>query len=327
MAFAQTTEMVLPNGNNVTVCATHEQVVCRKCCVDFSFDLNDGECISSDDEGIFGFDSDSPVPRDVTFTQVANSKFGRQRSTEQRTASTQITSFTRGFNVCIPFPQSENLVPYSRSRTTPSGNVFPALFFHPKMATMQPHDLFPPGYCRFYNRYNPSEILVYTDGACSHNGTRDASGGCGFVFKSTEGGPVGLKLEDRGTDGKVYHQTSNRAELRAALAALRYRAWYGEGVKSIVIATDSTYVAHGATSWARNWLSEGWRLSSGELVKNRDLWEALLLEVEKLNDRGCGVSFWNIPRKWNIEADRIAKEASTTYKRQEGFMDIFGYIV
>ncbi|KAK0730255.1 hypothetical protein B0H67DRAFT_452205, partial [Lasiosphaeris hirsuta] len=47
--------------------------------------------------------------------------------------------------------------------------------------------------------------------------------------------------------------TNNHAELRAAIAALEFRCWWGEGWERIVIATDSKYVADGATAWLLSW--------------------------------------------------------------------------
>jgi ribonuclease HI len=72
-------------------------------------------------------------------------------------------------------------------------------------------------------------------------------------------GYANFHLEKEGPFGEPSLQTSNRAELRAVIAALRFRAWQGEGFKSLVIATDSEYVVEGATNWARGWLRNNWR--------------------------------------------------------------------
>ncbi|TKW51191.1 Ribonuclease H [Colletotrichum tanaceti] len=324
MAMPNIDYMDLPNGKTISVCALHKQVVCGRCCLDLSFDVeSDGDCISSDDEGIFGTHGDLPIPRDVTFSQVANSKYGRQPAGGKGAAPSKEEEEDHGF---FPGPIDFSLMRGAPDRTEPSGSVFPTEFQHPKKSSMRPQELFPARVARFHNRYNRLEMLIYTDGACLENGAADARGGCGIVFGlrvEDSSGRIGFKLEDRGPDGQVYRHTSNRAELRAAVCALRFRRWYGESFKGIVIATDSTYVVDGATNWARGWMRKGWRLANGKPVKNRDLWESLLLEAEKLHDNGMTVRFWKIPREWNHEADRIAKDAA----ENEPPVDKFGHMV
>ncbi|KAK1960809.1 ribonuclease H-like protein [Colletotrichum sublineola] len=301
MAFANTTEMTLPNGNSVTVCASHQQVVCGWCCVDFSFDLNDGECISSDDEGVFGMDASGLLPWDVSFAQVAASKFGRRK---QGGASPTRDPARRGNILSMPLGVNDEIIRLNGVSPRPAvpSVIFPGRFSPPGRGPLQPLDLFPPGHHRFVNQHDDSEMLVFVDGACSNNGSPNAVGGCGFVFKSREGGSISFRLEGRGADGRAYQMTSNRAELRAALAVLKFRAWDGEGFQSVVVATDSEYVASGATDWIRGWVEKGWRSSKGGPVKNRDLWEALLLRIRELHREGYQVAFWRIPREWNVEA-------------------------
>lgn len=101
--------------------------------------------------------------------------------------------------------------------------------------------------------------------------------------------------------------TNNRAELRAAIAALRLSDWR-DSFLNVVIATDSTYVMSGDTKSTRGWVRNGWKASTGSDVKNRDPWEALLGEVERWREQGLFIKFWKIPREMNTEADRAAKE-------------------
>ncbi|KAK2058086.1 ribonuclease H-like protein [Colletotrichum caudatum] len=223
--------------------------------------------------------------------------------------------------------------------TKHSGTVFPSRFAPLGRTPLSPGELFPGSQSivagvptsRFINRYDKSEFLIYTDGVCSNNGAADARGGCAIVFKPSgpdgQGGSVAFQLEDRGPDGEEYRHSSNRAELRAVVAALRFRRWHDEGFKSLVIATDSSYVVDGATDWIRAWVEKGWRLPSGDPVKNRDLWEALLLDVEHLHDRGVSVRFWRIPREHNHLADTEAKRAAATMKPKKKFSNIKGMFV
>ncbi|KAJ4185722.1 hypothetical protein NW755_008172 [Fusarium falciforme] len=125
-----------------------------------------------------------------------------------------------------------------------------------------------------------------------------------------ESGIVSARLENWGPFYHYYDHTNNRAELRAVLAALRFRYWPGDGFTTLVVATDSEYVAKGATEWAYGWVRNLWRNSRNAEVVNRDLWEALLGEIERLDEAGLKVEFWRIPRSMNAVADRAAKQAA-----------------
>lgn len=148
-------------------------------------------------------------------------------------------------------------------------------------------------------------MLLFIDGACSNNGAASPRGGCGVVYSSIhEASGIALPLEK---DGKV--QTSNRAELRAALLAIGLRLWSGEGFDTVVLACDSEYVVRGVTEWLPKWERNGWKTARGEEVKNRDLWEALRTELRRVERDGLLVQFWRIPREYN-EADAYAKDAT-----------------
>lgn len=183
---------------------------------------------------------------------------------------------------------------------------------------------------RFIHRTDRSHFLVYTDGACLNNGQDNPRAGFSFVFKPASApdvlAHVAKRLENKGPTGERHPQTSNRAELRAVLAALQFRFWPGEGLDTLVIATDSAYIVDGATSWVRGWTRKGWKTSAGAPVKNRDLWECIIGEVEKFHDEGMKVKFWRIPREHNTEADRRAKEAAAEPEREE-YAEIPGVLV
>ena len=184
------------------------------------------------------------------------------------------------------------------------------------------------------------EMLVYTDGSCLNNGQLGARGGCAYVFRCSSNitwpwtipsgayimhGAVFFRLEDVGPKGIPEEPTSNRAELRAVVAALRCigtgeaqnKSSTPKNQSKLVIATDSTYVTKGATRWGKRWETNGWKSSTGEAVKNRDLWEELFSRVRVLLSKHCAkVSFWQIPRELNTEADRLANYAATLKARQ-----------
>ena len=134
------------------------------------------------------------------------------------------------------------------------------------------------------------------------------------------------RLEQEGPFGDAGVQSSNRAELRAVIAALRFRSWSGEGFKSIVIATDSEYVVEGATDWVKRWVKNGWKTNRKAEVKNRDMWEHLLGEVERADERGLKIEFWRIPRAWNEVADGAAKTAAGKDAKAE-WVDMLGLCI
>lgn len=186
-----------------------------------------------------------------------------------------------------------------------------------------------PAVRRFINAANPRQFLIYTDGACLENGGLNPRAGWAFVYKPSADdrpGYVRGALENKGPTGEAHPQTSNRAELRAVIAALAFRYWPGEGCTGLVVATDSEYVVEGVTSWVRGWLRRGWRTSTGAAVKNRDLWERLLGEVERWDRHGMGIEFWRIPREWNTDADYHARQAASA-ERREDFQVVHGVLV
>jgi ribonuclease HI len=192
--------------------------------------------------------------------------------------------------------------------------------FHPSDPKATPADLFEaklnrcsvPGY-RFIKKTaskNREIALFFVDGACSDNGADSASGrqpraGVGIVYgpKETNGTISHALKRTNPSDPKL---TSNRAELSAAIIVLNMRAWRGEGFENIILATDSEYLVLGICERIHKWMDRGWQTSAGKPVANRDLWEGLLRRIRKLEEGGCHVQFWLIPRELN-EADAYAK--------------------
>lgn len=174
------------------------------------------------------------------------------------------------------------------------------------------------------------KILVFTDGACLNNGQPNPKAGWAFVYgPETEPNKPQVvfgRLEREGPFGDAGVQSSNRAELRAAIAALRFRYWVGEGFRTIVIATDSEYTAEGCTKWIKIWIENGWKTNGGADVKNRDLWEMLLGEVERWDERGLAIHFWRIPREWNSVADAAAKRGVGEGQLSDKWMDVSGIL-
>ncbi|KAI1091705.1 ribonuclease H-like domain-containing protein [Rostrohypoxylon terebratum] len=193
------------------------------------------------------------------------------------------------------------------------GAVFPTEFV-PLGGSKIPTELFPGTRTvygkRFVHRDDPRSILIFTDGSCFDNGRSHPRAGWGFVYGPRSTNVCYGRLESRGPSGCYAPQTSNRAELRAVIAALHFRHWFSEGFDKIPVATDSEYVVKGSTRWARGWIAHNWTTTTGRYVQNRDLWEELLSEVERWDSLGLSVRFWRIPRDLNKLADEVAKQGA-----------------
>ncbi|KAI1419587.1 hypothetical protein F5Y12DRAFT_788949 [Xylaria sp. FL1777] len=199
-----------------------------------------------------------------------------------------------------------------------SGRAFPSKFGVSTINT-RPNNLFPPsrtGQDEIYyyvHRMNQKQALAYADGACSDNGQQNPQAAWAAVLRPPIGDNirpcmVSGRLELKGPFGDESVATSNRAELRAAIAVLRRNDWRADGFTNVVIATDSSYVVNGATEWVKSWVRNGWKTRSGGSVKNQDLWELFLGEIEKGRETGLEVELWKIPREMNEVADAVAKE-------------------
>lgn len=108
-----------------------------------------------------------------------------------------------------------------------------------------------------------AEIIVYTDGGCSGN-----PGPGGWAYIVQRGAEM---LRAAGGEAAT---TNNRMELRAVIEALS--AVTAKGLAgAIAVHTDSTYVKNGITQWIERWERNGWRTSTKDPVKNRELWQQL----------------------------------------------------
>lgn len=160
-----------------------------------------------------------------------------------------------------------------RKRLTRRSRVSTANIFRLMSSNETPEEHFPlqtvytrTSQPRFVNRYDSWEILIVVDGSCINNGSisQPATGGCSFAYKGAgrsglttafpfsageQGGGEGGTVEQTGPGGEYYAASSNRAKLRAVIAALQFREWQEEGWRRIVLATDLEYVVFGATRW------------------------------------------------------------------------------
>ena len=119
-------------------------------------------------------------------------------------------------------------------------------------------------------RFNMQKVKIYSDGAA--RGNPDGPGGYGTVVKYLNDKDDIIKTEEFTEGFKI--TTNNRMELMGVIAGL-------ESLKEpsdVTVTSDSSYVVNAFNKkWIDNWLSNGWKTSTGKAVKNDDLWKTLLL--------------------------------------------------
>ncbi|KAI3338882.1 ribonuclease H-like domain-containing protein [Ustulina deusta] len=227
-----------------------------------------------------------------------------------------------------------DLSPESRAKQRGTGRVFPTRFTPPS-STITPTQLFPgqatyARLTRYIHRHDPRKVLIFTDGTCVNNGQANSKAGWALVdgpgFTGQPPQTASGRLENKGPFGDASIQSNNRAELRAVIAALRFRHWAGEGFNTVVIATDSEHVTAGSTEWAKSWVKNGWKTAGKADVKNKDLWEMLLGEAERWQNHGLSIQFWKIPRDWNKVADAAAKKAAERDEAADEWMEMIGIL-
>ena len=111
------------------------------------------------------------------------------------------------------------------------------------------------------------EVFLYTDGACRGNPGR---GGWGAIL-------VYGKFERELSGGEPV-TTNNRMELMAAIEALSILKEPCE----VTLTSDSKYLVDAIEKgWLTSWRKNGWRKSDRSEVLNVDLWQRLIVQLEK----------------------------------------------
>lgn len=108
-------------------------------------------------------------------------------------------------------------------------------------------------------------VEIWTDGGCKPN---PGPGGWGALLRFGE--------VERELLGGEPATTNNRMELTAAAEAL-------EALRKpcrVRLHTDSEYLRNGITRWSTGWVRKNWRSSTGDPVKNMDLWRRILDAVK-----------------------------------------------
>ena len=138
------------------------------------------------------------------------------------------------------------------------------------------------------------EVIIYTDGACSGN---PGPGGWGTILMSGD--------NKKELSGGSKDTTNNIMEITAVI----------EGLKAlkkpckVKLYSDSAYVVNAFNQkWIYGWMKNGWRTSSKEPVKNKELWQELY-SLTKIHE----VTFIKVKghadNEYNNRCDELARNA------------------
>lgn len=138
------------------------------------------------------------------------------------------------------------------------------------------------------------EIIIYTDGACSGN---PGPGGWAAILI--------YKENKKEISGALKNTTNNVMEVTAVIEGLKLLKYPCK----VKIYSDSAYVVNCfKQGWIYNWVKNGWKTSSKEPVKNKELWETLYEltkrhEVEFIKVKG------HSDNAYNNRCDELARNA------------------
>jgi ribonuclease HI len=138
------------------------------------------------------------------------------------------------------------------------------------------------------------EVTIYTDGACSGN---PGAGGYGVVLMY---GAAKKELSEG-----YEKTTNNRMELLAVIRGL-------EALKEscrVNLYSDSKYVVDAIEKgWVVKWKQNGWMRNKKERASNVDLWQQLLVMLEKHQVKFIWVK-GHADNPWNERCDELARMA------------------
>lgn len=137
-------------------------------------------------------------------------------------------------------------------------------------------------------------VSIYTDGACSGN---PGAGGWGVVLLYN-----GYKKE---LSGYVQNTTNNRMEIFSIIQGLSQLKESCE----VTVYSDSAYAVNAFNEgWIKTWQKNDWKNAQKEPVKNKDLWNDLLLKISRHS-----VTFVKVKghsdNEYNNRCDELARAA------------------
>lgn len=156
-------------------------------------------------------------------------------------------------------------------------------------------------------------MRIYTDGACSQNGTQN--GGWGFVVVDNS---FDILITEH--SGGKKDTTNNEMELTALFYALVY-AKTTELKGDVTILTDSAYIHNALTQgWIESWKSRGWKRPRNQELAHKDIWIKIDYYISKIRETRT-LTFEKVKghstNKWNNYADKLATNERDKLNRGE----------
>lgn len=161
-----------------------------------------------------------------------------------------------------------------------------------------------------------SRIHIFTDGACTNNGKRNANAAWGLVVVSDSDHSV--LYTESGAIPKSETQTNQRAELQGLLKGLRQAKRFQDLYPGLAtIWSDSQYAINCASVWGPKWRANGWKKQGGP-IQHFDLVRDLVMETVELGHRVAyrwlkahttGNEQIQFPWKFNHQVDALATSA------------------
>ena len=138
------------------------------------------------------------------------------------------------------------------------------------------------------------EVTIYTDGACSGN---PGPGGWGAMLM--------YKGNKKEISGGKENTTNNVMELTAVIEGLKLLKFPCK----VKLYSDSAYVVNAfIQKWIYGWIKNGWKNSSKEPVKNKELWQELYALTQKHKVEFIKVK-GHADNEFNNRCDEMAREA------------------
>ncbi|QIG60033.1 ribonuclease H domain-containing protein [Dishui Lake large algae virus 1] len=156
-----------------------------------------------------------------------------------------------------------------------------------------------------HSQNDNDKLIVFTDGACSNNGTSRAKAGYAVVWPNNRSLDTYHRLNG-------HEQTNNRAEYSALIEAQSIADKIEPTMqKPLYIYTDSELLVNSITKWLPGWKRNGWKKADKKPVLNQDL-------LKKIDENPRPLIFKHVRAHtgrsdwesiYNSEADRLARHA------------------
>lgn len=138
------------------------------------------------------------------------------------------------------------------------------------------------------------KVIIYTDGACNGN---PGPGGWGSILMMGE--------NRKEISGGKKDTTNNVMELTAVIEALKLL----KRPCKVDLYSDSAYVVNAfLQNWILGWIKNGWKNSSKEEVKNKELWQELF-SLTKIHDVTFHKVKGHADNEYNNRCDELARNA------------------